>query len=375
MVKSEQGWLLWETCCLTCTCLFDATQHCTTCGLRSRRRPRRRIVPARAAAYGRVTESIDLIAAYPQVVLGGNINQGLHHNTRLLETRDAPGRESIVRQTVTSSVRVQRCCVRFRQSWSRFHHEFRWLVDHEPMAHGFRSSGIACVVAHAGAIKRAVKAREYVVSEERAGRNVLVRAAETFSAEPWREEWWKTAESETDALAHAKSVLGRSSRCATITTYVDDCDLHAAKPLRTRLCEHPVHKQKILGVVREAWDSISSCRGLRLTQGDYTAKTLEDAVKLGFGPIRVCTTAGQSVTPPDPKSLPEQPCDLVARELIGSLLFLSRCTRFDISFVIARLARFVTRRCGWARKEIRHILGFVAHTAEWSPIMKSAGDD
>ena len=32
-----------------------------------------RIVLARAAAYGRVTESIDLIAAHPQVVLGGNI--------------------------------------------------------------------------------------------------------------------------------------------------------------------------------------------------------------------------------------------------------------------------------------------------------------
>ena len=40
----------------------------------------------------------------------------------------------------------------------------------------------------AGAIERAIKAREYVVSEERAGRKVLVRAAETFSAEPWREE-------------------------------------------------------------------------------------------------------------------------------------------------------------------------------------------
>ena len=79
-----------------------------------------------------------------------------------------------------------------------------------------------------GAIKRAVKAREYVVSEERVGRNVLVRAAETFSAEPWREEWWKTAESVTDALAHAKSVSGRSSRCAMMTTCVDDCDLDAA---------------------------------------------------------------------------------------------------------------------------------------------------
>ena len=32
-----------------------------------------RIVPERAAAYERVTESIDLIAAHPQVVLGGNI--------------------------------------------------------------------------------------------------------------------------------------------------------------------------------------------------------------------------------------------------------------------------------------------------------------
>ena len=32
-----------------------------------------RIVPARAAAHGRVTESIDFTAAYPQVVLGGNI--------------------------------------------------------------------------------------------------------------------------------------------------------------------------------------------------------------------------------------------------------------------------------------------------------------
>ena len=31
--------------------------------------------------------------------------------------------------------------------------------------------------------------------------------------------------------------------------------------------------------------------------------------------------------------------------------------------------------CEWARKEIRHILGFVAHTAEWSLIMKSADDD
>ena len=69
-----------------------------------------------------------------------------------------------------------------------------------------------------------------------------------------------------------------------------------------------------------------------------------------------------------------QPCDPGLCELFGSLLFLSRCTRC-ISFVKARLARFVTRWCEWAQKEIKHILGFVADTAEWSLIMKSADDD
>ena len=36
-----------------------------------------RLVPARAASYGRVTESIDLITAYPQVVMGGDIKHYL----------------------------------------------------------------------------------------------------------------------------------------------------------------------------------------------------------------------------------------------------------------------------------------------------------
>ena len=97
--------------------------------------------------------------------------------------------------------------------------------------------------------------------------------------------------------------------------------------------------QKFHSVVREAWTGTSSCRCLRLARSDYKTKILKDAVKLGFGPIRVCTTVGQSGTPPDPKLLPEQPCDPGVRELIGSLLFLSRCTRFDVSFVANGLER------------------------------------
>ena len=137
-----------------------------------------------------------------------------------------------------------------------------------------------------------------------------------------------------------------------MTSYVDDCDLdrsRATSRARLKGCANTICSERS---GTHAENFLVLCRGHRLTQGDFTAKVLEDAVKLGFGPIRVCRTAGQSVTPPDPKLLPEQPCDPGVRELIGSLLFLSRCTHFDMSFVIARLARFVTRWCEWARKEI-----------------------
>ena len=55
----------------------------------------------------------------------------------------------------------------------------RWFADHEQVAHGLRSFGVTCLRHDgddAGAIKRATQAREYVVFEERAGRNVLVRS-------------------------------------------------------------------------------------------------------------------------------------------------------------------------------------------------------
>ena len=54
-----------------------------------------RIVPARTAAYGRVTESIDFDRSI-SASGAGRQHQGLHHTSRLLETRDAPGKESIV---------------------------------------------------------------------------------------------------------------------------------------------------------------------------------------------------------------------------------------------------------------------------------------
>ena len=76
-----------------------------------------------------------------------------------------------------------------------------------------------------------------------------------------------------------------------MTTYVDDCDLDEAKPLRSLVwkvvrtqfgAKDPKQMLKFLGVVRESWDSTSSCRGLRLTHADYTAKIQEERCETGF---------------------------------------------------------------------------------------------
>ena len=130
--------------------------------------------------------------------------------------------------------------------------------------------------------------------------------------------------------------------------------------------------QKFLGVVREAWAGTSSCRGLRLTQSDYTAKILEDAVKLGFGPILFAP-------------LLNNPSHRLIPSYCQNNRAILECARAYRKFVVpvtlhtfrsfARLARFVPRWCEWARKGIRYILGFVAHSADWSLIVKSGNDD
>ena len=124
-----------------------------------------------------------------------------------------------------------------------------------------------------------------------------------------------------------------------MTTYIDDGDVDAAKALCTlvwNVVRTQFNIKDPVGVVRE------SRRGLRLAQCEHAVKRMEDPVTLGFGPIRVCTTVGQSGTHPDPEQLPGQPCDPGVREVIGSLLFLSRCTRLALSHAVARPARFVT---------------------------------
>ena len=142
-------------------------QHLVICNLQ--------MLPARAAACGRETASIDRIAAYPQM----KRDTAKHYSERL-------------RRALTtdegSVVRVHGSSVRCRVITKRFHlaRFASWLIVNRrltvPEAPALHDGD------NAGASRRAVKAKECVDAEERAGRNVTVRVAENLSAKPWRND-------------------------------------------------------------------------------------------------------------------------------------------------------------------------------------------
>ena len=108
-----------------------------------------------------MTESIDLIAANPQVVLRSNVN----HYTTIPDClkRAMPPEETAMFDKLRRPVREFRGAVHVflpDEIWSRFHHEFRWLADHEQVAHG------SCerVVHRHGAILLILRVRGFLCS-------------------------------------------------------------------------------------------------------------------------------------------------------------------------------------------------------------------
>ena len=81
-------------------------------------------------------------------------------------------------------------------------------------------------------------------------------------------------------------------------------------------------------VVGKAWTGTSSCRRVRFTESDDTAKILEDAAKLGVGPIRVCTLQDNLARNQIPKCCRNN-SGMLERELIGSLLSLAGANGFE----------------------------------------------
>ena len=133
----------------------------------------------------------------------------------------------------------------------------------------------------------------------------------------------------TEALTHAKTVSGRSSQWSIMTTFVDDCDLDAAKALRTlvwKVVRTQFNANDPLLII-SSWVSCERHGKELLRVGDCVSPQCD--------PFRAFVLqVGQSGTLSAPKQLLGQPCDPGAREVIGSLLFLARCKRFEIILLL-----------------------------------------
>ena len=125
-----------------------------------------RIVPARAAAYGRVTKSIDLFAAFPEMKLGGDTK----HYIMIPEClrRVMPPEDKAMFDKRRSVCECRGALYGLARSGRGFIMSFagwlimnRWLtVPEAPALHVLWHDGV-----DAGATKRAIRAREYVVAE------------------------------------------------------------------------------------------------------------------------------------------------------------------------------------------------------------------
>ena len=107
-----------------------------------------------------------------------------------------------------------------------------------------------------------------------------------------------------------------------------------------------------------------------MNQRDYLLNMLDNLPE-DWKPHRRCTTVGQSGPPPEIEV--PTPCPAEVRSILGSLLYAARCTRPDLSFPVARVARFTDRWCEWADKELRHLLSYVSHTVDYGLIYEVGG--
>ena len=112
----------------------------------------------------------------------------------------------------------------------------------------------------------------------------------------------------------AKRRAGSSTKCALMSTYVDDCTMDAKAGLAGQLwdmirffvSDDPADVQRIVGLTRAEviCDGVSQAA---LTQETYLESFLETLPE-EWAPKRAVKTNGQSTSPPDPKTMEARPC-------------------------------------------------------------------
>ena len=137
--------------------------------------------------------------------------------------------------------------------------------------------------------------------------------------------------------------------------------------------DDPADVQRIVGLTRAE----VICEGVSqaaLTQETYLESFLEGLPE-EWAPKRAVKTNGQSTSAPDPKTLEAKPCPTIVRSILGTLMYAARCTRPDLAYPVARLARYTDRWSDpWVDKELKHLLAYVLGSTSRPLCFRSGGD-
>eukprot|EP00974_Lingulodinium_polyedra_P075593 7325114-Lingulodinium_polyedra.AAC.1 len=325
-----------------------------------------RVVEARAVAHKRSPESIDLVQAYTQIELGGDIVYYLIVPREVIRLLPRPLRRlfEILKAPV---VRLKRALYGIGRAGTDFIRSFHaWLrmnkwngVPEEPALQYYWQTEDESTV-----MRRALHLKAQLTKERtESGCNPLLQKLTEGSRGP--ATWVGTSTTDdSQRLIALKRQAGSADKCAVLATYVDDCDLDAKKQLRSlrwkiiRIyfnSDEPADVQKFLGLVHEPLNLAEAAHAERLSQVAYLQNMLTAWQEGGGTCSRTVRTVGQGGPAPRPEEAEPSPCGTRVRSVLGTLLYAARATRPDLCFALARLARFTDKWNGWAEKELQHI--------------------
>jgi hypothetical protein len=315
-----------------------------------------RVVEARAAAHRRKTSGIDLVAAYTQIPMGGDRPYYVilpQVAFQIMEEKDAvkyKGFRQPVRRALKAWYGIPRSGTDFIKTFGAWLRLIKWQrVPEEPALF------VNWLTEEMGAVmRRAVHHRDRLKEKFAVGENPLLKD-EAFAREP--EADWDSE----------KRRASSSTKCALMSTYVDDCSMDAKSSYAGSLwnairllfvSDDPAEVQRIVGLAR-ADLNVESMTQPALSQEDYLESSLA-TLPPEWAPRKAVKTNGQSGTIPDPAKLEMRACPTIVRSILGTLMYAARSTRPDLSYSVSRLARYVDRWSDpWAEKELKHVLAYV----------------
>ena len=343
-----------------------------------------RFVHSRALALGRDCETIDLLSAYLQILLGGGDPYFIIIPAEVIDILPEEFQAQF-RSLKMPVCRLRRAIYGLMRSgfdfitafilwlrwnaWSQMEEEpavlYKWHTETDQEARA-----------------KALRLHEWVLKQYEDGNNPFTTPSDDNIQQPWSEVFKKC-----EAAPQQPNKLS-SQNCSTMATYVDDCQLDAHKKKRKLIWDvirlmfaskAPEVVQQFLGYHPSPIHHLTLPDGrtgtaICFSQSEYSERIVSDYEAITNKSVRTTETPAQQTTPPRTEDLEPYEAGTDRRKIVGEILYSARCTRRDQSFAVGRASRYVEKWNDWSELELTHLVGYIKGTIHHALLFFNAGD-